>query len=176
MRKSAYKTITILFLMHFLVWMQLGAAQLYCQCEHSIAEESCHASQNKISDDSCCENPETSKTENHHNDAPMSCHDMAMEDADAKGSSCCLNDNETAAAYFSSAHYCQTACVNVVPAQSKQVVLPDPGKKMQYLPLLQKVDNRNSTAIESSSYSAFHEFEIPPHSPPLFIMHSSFLI
>lgn len=179
MKKSAYKIFVVFFLAQFLLWMQLGAAQLYCQCDHSIAEASCHVSQAKIAEDSCCENPPTSKADNNLNETPPGCHKMAKEEPGAKDVSCCSNDNESAEAavsYSTPAHYCQSACVNVVTTHSKQVTAPDPGKKVQYLPLLQKVDTRNVDAIKSLSLSAFQQLEISPHSPPLFLMHSSFLI
>lgn len=179
MKKSAYKIFIVFFLVQFLLWMQLGAAQLYCQCEHSIAEASCHVSQTKITEDSCCENPPTSKAEDNHNETPLGCHEMAAKDTGAKDASCCSNDNESreaAAVYSTPAHYCQSACVNIVTTHSKQVTAPDPGKKVQYLPLLQKVDTRNFDAIKRLALSTFHQLEISPHSPPLFLMHSSFLI
>jgi len=93
MKKRAYKIFVVLFIVQFLGWMQLGAAQLYCQCDHSSTEESCHVSRDKNVEDSCCENPAASKTEDKHNETPMSCHEMAMEDAGTKDSSCCSNDN-----------------------------------------------------------------------------------
>lgn len=179
MKKSIYKIFVVFFLAQFLLWMQLGAAQLYCQCEHSIAESSCHVSQTKINEDSCCENPPTSKAEDNHNETPSGCHEMAAKDTGAKDASCCSNNNESgeaAVVYSTPAHYCQSACVSVVTSHSKQVTVSDPGKKGQYLPLHQKIDSRNFAFIKRLSLSTFDRLEISPHSPPLFLMHSSFLI
>lgn len=176
MKKRVYKIFVVSFLVQFLGWMHLGATQLYCQCNHSIAEEACHVSQDKIANDDCCANPATSKTEDKHNKTAMGCPEMAMEDTGAKESSCCLNDNEAAIAYSSSAHFCQTACVSVVTTHSKQMVVPDPGKKMPPPPLLQKFDARKFSASASLLHATFHELEISPHSPPLFLLNSSFLI
>lgn len=178
MRKRACKTITIYFLMNFLLWLQLGAAQWVCQCDHASLDQSCHIPQNNKADDNCCTSPESVDSEE---PAAVSstCHAEMAASSEENASSCCSEINQSGApatAYSTPAYFCQTACLSLVTAQSKEVLLREPLKKGRELPLASESVLRDRAITRVPANIVFQESSLLLHSPPLFLMHSSFLI
>ena len=175
MKRSASQKITVFFLMHFLLWMQLGAAQWNCQCDHTSIEQTCHIPQKKKAGSSCCAKPQSAQNKN----SAAPCHNQAAQAGEKNASSCCSGTNESevpAAAYSTPAYFCQTACLTLVSAQSKEVVVRELLKKGRELPSSAEPVLSDYIVEKASSNFALYEFSLLPRSSPLFLLHSSFLI
>ena len=165
------------FLIQFLVWIQLSASQLVCQCDHSASDAACHTADVQNSPENCSAG--NTPGEEQPSQTAESCHQNQASTPAAETTSCCVSEDaspETGEPHAVSAQFCNTVCLTIIFQQSQFSSLPKQPLKLSLSAVFAGPAVKQPLLTPNPAPVLFQTSGYHLHSPPLFLLHSVFLI